>query len=144
MDDSHDLESVIKKSHDALDAFVRGDSSPLQALFSQRDDVTLANPFGPAQRGWQQVRDTMARAAENYRDGRVLGFDRIAEHVTPEIACIHELERLEAKIGGGDKTTPVSLRCTSIFRLEDSGWRIVHRHADPISEARPAESVVQK
>jgi ketosteroid isomerase-like protein len=144
VDDSHDLESVIEKSHDALDAFLRGDPSPLQALFSQRYDVTLANPFGPAQRGWPQVRDTMARAAEHYRDGRVLGFDRIATHVTPEIACIHELERLEAKMGGSDERTPVSLRCTSVLRLEDGGWRIVHRHADPISGTRPADSVVQK
>jgi ketosteroid isomerase-like protein len=143
VDDAHDLEVVIEKSHEAIDAFVRGDPSPLQALFSQRDDVTLANPFGPAQRGWPQVRDTMARAAEHYRDGHVLGFDRIAEHFAPEIACIHELERLEAKMGGSHETTRVSLRCTSVFRLEDGGWRIVHRHADPISTTRPAQSVVQ-
>ena len=99
--------------------------------------------FGPAQRGWAQVRDTMARAAEHYRDGRALGFDRIGEHVTAELASIHELERFEAKLGGSEEMTPVSLRCTSIFRLEDGLWKIVHRHADPITETRPAESVIQ-
>ena len=140
---SDDLYATIEESHRALDAFVKGDPAPLQALYSQREDVTLANPFGPAQRGLAQVRDTMARAAEHYRDGRVLGFDRISEHVTTELASIHELERLEAKLGGSEEMTPVSLRCTSIFRLEDGRWKIVHRHADPITETRPAESVIQ-
>jgi ketosteroid isomerase-like protein len=139
-----DLDAVIEKSHEALDAFTKGDPAPLQALFSQRDDVTLANPFGPAQRVWPQVRDTMARAAEHYLDGRALGFDQIAKYVTPDIAYIHEVERLEGKLGGSDELTRVTLRCTSVFRREDDGWKIVHRHADPISGSRPAESVIQR
>jgi ketosteroid isomerase-like protein len=138
-----DLDALIEKSHQAIDAFTKGDPVPLQSLFSQRDDVTLANPFGPAQSGWPQVGDTMARAAEHYRDGRALGFDQIAKYVTPEIACIHELERFEAKVGGSDQLTPVTLRCTTVFRREDDGWKIIHRHADPIAAVRRAESVVQ-
>jgi ketosteroid isomerase-like protein len=143
VDEPAELTEVIEESHRAVDAFTRGDPAPLQALFSQSDDVTLANPFGPAQRGWRDVRDTMARAAANYREGRMVGFDRLAGHFTPELACIHEVERLESKIGGSDDTTPVSLRCTSVFRLEDGRWKIVHRHADPITGARSAESVIQ-
>jgi hypothetical protein len=38
--------------HDALDAIVRGDPRPKKLPFSHRDDVTLANPAGPAVRGW--------------------------------------------------------------------------------------------
>jgi ketosteroid isomerase-like protein len=143
MEEPQDLATFIEESHRALDEFLCGDPTPLQALFSQRDDVTLANPFGPSQRGWPQVRDTMARAGVNYRDGRALGFDRLSEHFTPELACIHELERLEAKVGGADERTAFLLRCTSVFRLEDGRWRIVHRHADPISGMRSAESVLQ-
>jgi ketosteroid isomerase-like protein len=139
-----DLDAFIEQSHRAVDAFARGDPEPLQALFSQREDVTLANPFGPAQRGWSNVRDTMARAAENYREGRALGFDQLAKFVTPEVAYIHELERFESKMGGSDELSGVSLRCTTVFRREDDAWRIVHRHADPISGARSAESVIEK
>ena len=143
MSDAADLDAVIAESHQALDAFAKGDPAPLQSLFSQRDDVTLANPFGPAHKGWPQVGDTMARAAEHYRDGRALGFDQIAKYVTPDVAYIHELERFEAKMGGSDDLTPVSLRCTTVFRREADGWKIVHRHADPISGSRPPESVIQ-
>jgi len=35
-------------------------------------------------------------------------------------------------------------RRTRIFRPEDGGWKIVHRHADPITTPQPAESVIQE
>ena len=86
----------------------------------------------------------MQRAASNYRDGEAAGFELVSKHVTPDLAYIVEVERYKAKIGGRDDITPVALRVTSIFRREEGVWKIVHRHADPITMARPAESVIQK
>jgi ketosteroid isomerase-like protein len=55
-----------------------------------------------------------------------------------------QLEHLEAKVGGREEITPYSLRSTMIFRPEDGEWRVVHRHADPITTAQRAESVIQE
>jgi ketosteroid isomerase-like protein len=138
------LDAVVEESHRALDAFFKGDANPVKPFFSHRDDVTLANPFGPPRRGWAEVEETLEQAAANYRDGRVVGFEQVSKYVTPDLAYIVEIEHYQAKVGGSDEVTPVSLRCTTIFRREDEGWKIVHRHADPITAARPAESVVQR
>jgi ketosteroid isomerase-like protein len=35
------------------------------------------------------------------------------------------------------------LRVTMIFRPEENTWKIVHRHADTVTAARPAESMIQ-
>ena len=42
-----DLDSAIEQSHAALAAILKGDPSVYKALYSDRDDVTLGNPFGP-------------------------------------------------------------------------------------------------
>jgi len=59
-------------------------------------------------------------------------------------AYILEIERFEAKAGGSEDLTPVALRVTSVFRREDEAWKLVHRHADPITAPRAAESVTQR
>jgi ketosteroid isomerase-like protein len=139
---SAELDRLIEQQHSMLDAFTRGDSKPIEALWSRREDVTLGNPFGPFVRGFDEIVRTMERAAGFYRDGEAVGFDLIAKVVTPELAYLVEVERLSAKMGGSQERSPVTLRVTSIFRWEDDRWRLVHRHADPITSARGAESVL--
>ena len=141
-DARENLDAVIEESHRALDAFLKGDPAPLQALFSQSEDVTLANPFGPAQRGWPQVRDTMARAAAHYRDGHAVGFDQLAKHVSVDVACIHELSDSRRRWGQRSGHTDLAA-LHHAFRREEARWKIVHRHADPIASAQAPDSVIQ-
>jgi ketosteroid isomerase-like protein len=144
MADVDDLDQVIERSHLALGEIVNGDPEPLKEMYSHRDDVSLANPFGPPVRGWDEAARTMERAATNYRDGEIVSFENVAKFVTAELACIVEVERYRAKVGGSEDITPVTLRVTSILRPEDGTWKIVHRHADPITTPQPAESVIQE
>jgi ketosteroid isomerase-like protein len=64
--------------------------------------------------------------------------------VTAELAYVVEIERGEAKIGGSEDITPWALRATMIYRPEEGTWKVVHRHADPITTPQPAESVIQE
>jgi ketosteroid isomerase-like protein len=113
-------------------------------MFSQRDDVTLANPLGPPARGWNQVKTQLERAATQLRDGEPIRFERISDYATRDLAYIVEIVRTRMKLGGAKDMAPVSLRVTTIFRREDDGWKIVHRHADPITAPRPLASVVEQ
>ncbi|MBB5571878.1 MULTISPECIES: YybH family protein [Rhizobium] len=137
-----DLTNFIEQDHLALDAFVKGDPEPLKDLYSRRDDVIIANPFGPPAKGWEKAAATMERAATNYRDGEATGFERLSEYATADLGYIIEVERFRSKVGGGDKLVPIALRVTTIFRREEGAWRIVLRHADPITSARPPASIV--
>jgi ketosteroid isomerase-like protein len=136
------LDEVIDRYHEALSEFVRGDNEPILRCFSEREDVTLGNPFGPFVRGQPQIAEATGRAAAFYRDGEATGFDTISKVVTADLAYIVELQHFLAKVGGRDDVVPVTLRVTSIFRPEDGRWKLAHRHADPITSARPAESVI--
>ena len=138
------FDATVEDFHRALEAFMTGNPEPVKLLFSRKDDVTLANPFGPTRRGWAEVEDAMERAAANFRDGRVVAFENVSKYVTPEVGYTVYTEVAEAKLGGSDEVSPVSLRVTMIFRREEEGWKVAHRHADPITAPRSVESLIHK
>jgi hypothetical protein len=105
-----DLDGVLQRFKQAGNEFVKGNPQPVQELFSHREDVTLANPFGPPARGWKQVAEAQERGASVFRDGDIYDFETVAKYVTPE----------------------------------HNTWKVVHRHADPITTPQPAESVIQE
>lgn len=141
---SEALERAIELSHMALGPIVNGDSTGFVELFPEEEDVSLGNPFGPFASGRKKVVETVADAATRYRGGEVIGFDRIASHVAESLACVVEVERYRAKVGGSDDTVTIGLRVTSVFRPENGTWRLVHRHADPVTTPRSSESIIPK
>jgi ketosteroid isomerase-like protein len=138
------VDELIEQYQLALDEFLKGNPEPVQKLFSHRVDATLANPYNPPVRGWERIAEVTEHAASLRRDGEATGFEIVSKYVTPELAYIVQIERLKAKVGGREDITPYSLRSTMIFRPEDGEWKVVHRHADPITTAQPAESVLQE
>jgi ketosteroid isomerase-like protein len=139
-----DLDGVLEHFKQAANEFVKGNPLPVQEMFSHKEDVTLANPFGPPARGWDEVAEAQEHGAAVFRDGEVYDFESVAKYVTPELASILWIERTNAKVGGGEEVVPCDLRVTMTLRPEDGIWKVVHRHADPITSARPAESVIQQ
>jgi ketosteroid isomerase-like protein len=139
-----DLNQVLEQYRLASAEFVKGNPEPYKMVFSHQEDVTFANPYGPPVRGWEQVAEVMEHAASRLRDGEFVGSEIVAKYVTPELAYVVQLVREKAKVGGSEEITPIALRVTMIFRPEDGAWKVVHLHADPITTAQPAESVIQE
>jgi ketosteroid isomerase-like protein len=139
-----EFDAVIEPYHGALRAIINGDSSGYKALYSQGEDITLANPFGGVARGRAEVEERLDRAAANFRDGEVVGFETITKSVTSELAYLLEVERSKTKVGGSDQLTTTDIRVTTIFRPEAGTWKVVHRHADPAVDPKPSETAFQR
>ncbi len=144
MSAADDVDKLIERYQRGLDEFMKGNPEPVKELFSHREDVTLANPLGPPAHGWDEVGATIERAASQFRDGRFLSVDMVEKHVSAEFAYTLWLEHAEGKVGGREDIAPATLRVTMIYRPEEGGWKVVHRHADPITSAQPAETVIQE
>jgi hypothetical protein len=56
VDDVHEL---IEQYYRAQGEFLRGNPELVKDLFSRREDVTLANPYGPPVRGFDEVAKTI-------------------------------------------------------------------------------------
>jgi ketosteroid isomerase-like protein len=138
-----DVDELIEQYHLAIDEFLKGNPEPVGKLHSRRDDVTLANPYGPPVRGLEQVLKAEEHAASGRRDGKTIGSEIVAKYVTAELAYVVQLERAKAKVGAREDIVPIATRSTMIFRPEEGTWKMVHRHADSITTPQPTESVIQ-
>ncbi len=124
--------------------FVKGNAESLKKLFSHRDDVTVSGRFGGYFRGWEQVERNTEMAASRFVDVVVTGFENVTKYATPELGYTVDVERFSAKVAGRADMVPAALRVTSIFRRVEGGWKLVHRHEDPITSVQAAESILQK
>lgn len=138
------LDEAISASHDATDRILRGTAEGYKALYSRSEDITLGNPFGGFGRGWAEVEEQLDRAASHYRDGRATGFETVTRFAGSDLAYTVEVERAEAKVGGGADVHEFAVRVTSVYRRENDGWKLVHRHADPRVTRQSAESVLER
>lgn len=134
-----DLDQAIGEYHRALDEFSRGDPAPMKALYSRRDDATLANPFvGPPASGWATVVQALDYASSRFRDGEMSEFEEISKIEGRDLAVLVEIEEWRARVADRPEISPFTLRVTTVFRAENGAWKVVHRHADPISTPDPS------
>ena len=138
------LEATIAESHVALRKILNGDPSGYVELFADREDITLGNPFGPFGKGRTAVLKALNNASTKYKNGSVVAVDRVAVYGNGRIVCLVEIEHDRAKLGASNDFSEFSARVTSVYEKIGNRWRLVHRHADPITSARPAESMLGK
>ncbi len=134
---------TIEKYHQALGEFNRGNAQPVLDIFSSEEDISLSNPVGPTVMGRKNVADAVKRAAAALCEGQATGFESLTKFVSCDFAYVIENEHYRTKVGGKQDFDRISLRVTSIFRMENGGWKMVHRHDDPIVTERPPETMVE-
>ena len=139
-----EFDRFIEQYHQANHEFAAGNCRPLQQLFSHGDDVTLLDPSGGRLRGWEEVSQRQERNASLFVEGEPMVFERVASGVTPDLAFIVEVERFRSRMSANQEIRSGALRVTTIFRPEDGAWKVVHRHADPITAPPPPESIAQQ
>jgi ketosteroid isomerase-like protein len=139
-----DFDAAIEGFREALHKYVKGDPRAVIACLSRREDVTLANPLGPPRVGPTEVDKATAHGASLLTEGSVRGFEEISRYKTPALGYVLQIERTQARLPGSDDMVTFALRVTMIFRPEEGGWKIVHRHADPITTDRPISTVIEK
>jgi ketosteroid isomerase-like protein len=134
MDGQKSFEAVRAESIAANRDFIQGNPEPLKRLYSHSDDITILGGFGGLERGWAETEPRLDWAASQFAGGSVEEKD-ISVIVGADLACTVAIERYDAQLKDGSSFKE-SLRVTQLFRREAAGWRLVHRHADPLVERR--------
>ncbi|MGZ4933729.1 MAG: YybH family protein [Halobacteriota archaeon] len=130
-----DFDEVVEQYHQALAEFTKANAEPVKALWSQRDDASLAGGMGGVSRGSEQVTKNLEFAAAQFHEGQI-SFETLVKYTAEDFAYLVEVERYEAKLFGSKEMGVSIIRCTTIFRREDGVWKAVHRHGDPLPAVR--------
>ena len=133
------FDEAVGRYHVALGGFMMGDPRPVTELFSDRSEVVLCNPLQPIAHGPAAVAEAIRQAASHVDDG-ACEIEVIEKQRTPELGYVVEIERFTARVDGREGSG--ALRVTMILRPEDGVWKVVHRHADPITTPRVARSML--
>jgi ketosteroid isomerase-like protein len=144
-DDDAAFDQLLEQAQVAIQRFVGGDAGPYRNLWSQRPDVTVFGGFGTVQQGWAAVSARLEWAAARALSpvGPVT-VERLRQGRSGELAYTIWLERSARHVAGREEPAPVVLRVTHLFRREEAGWRIIHRHADPIIDTTEPTAVLQR
>jgi ketosteroid isomerase-like protein len=139
------LARAIALHRDALNEFVKGNTARWKQHCSHQDDVTIVGAWGGFEKGWAaEVEKRYDWAARRFIGSeRGVELENISLVATPELAYSVDIERARVRVGGNDHLAAMALRVTTIFRLEDGDWKMVHRHADPLLGLQTPQSVTQ-
>ena len=117
--------------------FINGDPTLWKQHASHRDDVTLLGGFGgEGEKGWKSVGARYDWASSQYRPGNAtMKVDYHNIIVSGELAFTVGVERQQgALVGSQPEGVRRALRVTQVFRQEAGVWKLVHRHADQMTE----------
>ena len=134
------FQSFLPQWESAQNAFINGDPSAWSANASDGQDVTIFGAFGGSERGSAEVRaryEWASRQFKNSGSNQRFGYLNIVE--SGDLAVTIGIERQTAWIAHQNGPSARALRVTQVFRRENSRWKLLHRHADPLVERLPPE-----
>ena len=128
-----DFQLTVTQVQSALQRACMGDPEPFKALYSHADDVTIMGAWGAYEHGWAQVGPRLDWAVTRFLEGHI-SFHPIAIGDSESLGYTIWIEKGAARLLGSDGIRPFALRVTHLYRRENGAWKIILRHADPMTD----------
>ena len=121
----------------AEEQFVRRQPSAFKALWSEADDISICGAFGGIVKGRDEVGQRLDWASAHFSEG-TRSRKEISVVRGSNLAHVVQTEWIRYRLADQSGYATLELRVSMAFRLEEGGWRILHRHADPNLDVAPA------
>jgi ketosteroid isomerase-like protein len=139
------LQAFLPKFEEGISRFINGDPGLWKEQASRRPDATIMGAWGAYEKGWDEVGPRYDWAAARFtNNGAKVKIEYLSSGVSGDLAYTVAIESSEVRLAGQDKPSAMPLRVTHIFRKENGGWKLLHRHADPLMGKTAPNAVLQK
>ncbi len=108
-------------------------------FWATEDPVTLFGALLSAT-GRDEIASVFDGLARRFSDCESFKYEVLAADASQDLGYIVGVEHTTASVGGAPPA-PYSLRVTTILRREDGEWKVVHRHADPVTDSGAQEQL---
>lgn len=132
-DDPHGFQQFMRLRADAASGYVNGDAGPVLRLLT-REASTFFGPGGGHVEGADEVAETHEQGAKAFQSGGDNALELLQVFASGEVGCWVGIQRAHVRMKGKAEPVAMSLRVTEVFRHEAGAWRLVHRHADMLTE----------
>lgn len=126
------VSDLIRRSASANAALMQGDIGRYSQLVPFAEDFVLMSPFGGTpSRASDYTPERMEAMGRFFRNG-TFEQEVVGTYASNDMVVLATIERTEVEVGD----LPLQdwmLRVTLVFRRDESGWQLVHRHADPLA-----------
>ena len=133
---SADLQEFMHDLHERLEGHAtRSDTEPFLELWSHSPDASIMAAVGGYHVGFDEVSNLLRWVSQRLRSD-TYSARTLLTHTGEDFAASVEVENYTTSGDGPDMT----LRVTHVYRKEDGGWKLLHRHAEqltPDDEALP-------
>jgi ketosteroid isomerase-like protein len=134
-DDQEDFRRFMQEREAAARAYVNGDAGPLGRLATRTSPATFFGPRGGSLQGAAEVFAVYESDAGAFEHGGETSFDILQMGAGGGIGYWTGFQRADVRLRGQSAPVAMNLRVTEIFRREEEGWKLVHRHADMLADA---------
>lgn len=126
------LTELIARWSEAARVILNGDLRTYAGLAKHSSEYLLMPPNGgDPRRGFDGSDEAAAWWAQTFRDGQA-DVEVFGTYASGDLAVLVAVERQQGTVGELP-SQDWSLRITLVFRREGGEWRLLHRHADPLT-----------
>jgi ketosteroid isomerase-like protein len=133
-----DFKTFMKERQQVAAAYVSGDAVPLGRIVAQQSPASFMSPGGGVVKGTQAVWSRYEKDAGRFEAGSTTELEIIDMAAGDTVAYWTGIQQAQARMKGQAEAVANKLRVTEVFRREGDSWKLVHRHADPLTEAKAA------
>lgn len=113
--------------YSALNTLFTGDVQPMKEAWAHSDDISYMGPEGAYLTGWEKIGLMWDNVAEAKLGGHVTPKEihTVAGNELALVTCIESGENVS-----NGKTEVVRIRSSTVFRLENGEWKVIHHQTD--------------